>query len=167
MKLSDDILKELNDYNKRNISKISDIIVHCSDSDIPAHDDIKVIHEWHLKRGFICVGYHFFITKNQQPRIQTGRPIQFYGSHCRGHNKRSIGICLSGKNFFTKQQFINLSQLVVSLDTVLPKTLRVSPHNKFNKSKTCPNFQFTRDVTELFDGVNWQYTGEINDYTCN
>ena len=118
----------------RNINKI---IVHHSDSDYASHDDIKVIKEWHLARGFSDVGYHYFIRKDGL--VQRGRDIMIMGAHCKGQNKSSIGICLSGGSKFTDYQFVALNNLIRSLNIRLSKKLPIYPHNKYS-SKSCPNF---------------------------
>lgn len=123
--------------------------MHCSDSDNPAHDDIDVIRAWHTERGFIGpdgkanteddVGYHFFICKDG--RLQQGRYTNDVGAHCEGHNHDSIGVCLSGRNKFSPAQFTRLKRLVAELMAMYKiKRSNVYPHNYFNKSKSCPNF---------------------------
>ena len=69
------------------------IVLHHSQSDITAHDDIGVIREWHKERGFKDVGYHYFIRKDGM--IQKGRQLDVVGAHCKGKNKSSIGIVIT------------------------------------------------------------------------
>ena len=122
----------------RDIKYIDKIIVHCSASDNPDHDDISVIKKWHIARGFAGVGYHYFITSRGE--LQIGRDCKFIGAHCTGNNLYSIGICMSGKNHF--------SEACLSATAVLIRhTMRrfnipinkVLPHNFFDNTKTCPN----------------------------
>jgi N-acetyl-anhydromuramyl-L-alanine amidase AmpD len=126
--------------------EINSIIIHCSDSDIPAHDDVSVIREWHRERGWSDVGYHFFIKSNGVQ--QEGRPLERTGAHCYGRNSDSIGICLHGRNEFSREQFMALAGLVRSLcnEFNIPFT-QVFGHCEFS-DKTCPNFdvgQFKRE----------------------
>lgn len=140
---------------RRDISAIKKIIIHCSDSDNPAHDDISVIRKWHIEeRGFIDVGYHYFITKNGE--IQKGRELWQVGAHCKGHNEDSIGICLSGKLKFERCQFKSCVFLIRDLDDILKirrgnKYYReyVFPHNYFDKNKTCPNFDLRKTIFKI------------------
>lgn len=119
--------------------KINKIIIHCSDSDYDYHDDISVINEWHLARGFKKVGYHFYIKKDGT--IQIGRALWEQGAHCIGENEDSIGICLGGKYNFTDKQFLNLKSLLYGLMKEYDLyTTDIYPHNYFDKNKTCPNF---------------------------
>lgn len=128
--------------------KINKIILHCSDSDIASHDDIKVIKKWHLARKFKDVGYHYFIRKDGL--IQKGRDILQVGAHCKGENSRSIGICLSGKRKFTEYQFIALKKLIAALNIRLPKNPSIHPHNEFS-DKSCPNFSVQNFILNYLD----------------
>lgn len=114
-------------------------IVHCSDSDIPEHDDISVIRKWHVEeRGWSDVGYHLFIKKDGS--IQHGRPFDKVGAHCLGQNDQSIGICLSGKKKFTPQQFKALRESIEMLSPIYDiDPTETYGHYKF-ADKTCPNF---------------------------
>lgn len=145
---------------RRDISAISKIIIHCSDSDNPAHDDISVIRKWHIEdRHFLDVGYHYFIKKNGE--IQKGRELYEIGAHCEKHNIDSIGICFSGKEKFPWRQLRGGVYLIRDLCDILGLRKRyrdskdfIFPHHFFDPSKTCPNF----DIQRLFD---------ISNHKCN
>lgn len=126
---------------------IKKIIVHCSDSDHDHHDDISVIREWHIARGFSDVGYHYFIQKNGN--IQKGRAENVMGAHVRGYNRDSLGVCLHGKNTFTKEQFQALKNLVEDIRTRYNLKLSdVYGHRDFDNKKTCPNFDVQEKMRE-------------------
>lgn len=131
------------------------IIVHCSASDNPAQDNIEAIRELHtaLKsqnftwgryettgKGWSDVGYHYFIQKDGT--IEKGRPLHIPGAHVRGHNKNSIGVCFSGESGIpTKAQKQSWQILKNELLTNLGlDESQIFPHNHFDSSKTCPNF---------------------------
>lgn len=115
------------------------IVVHCSDSDNPKHDDWRVIKRWHLERGFHDIGYHFVIQKDGGIRV--GRPLRHAGAHAKGHNRNSIGICLTGKHEFTESQFESLKKLCDNLiEEFGLERQDVVPHRSLNPKKTCPNF---------------------------
>lgn len=130
----------------RDLKLITYIIIHCSDSDLPAHDDVEVIRQWHMAKGYNNIGYHFFVKKDGT--IQAGRPILDMGAHCTTMNAVSIGICFSGKYRFTKDQFPSGYSLVETLmnNYHIPKE-KVLPHSHFNENKTCPNF----DLNEIWE----------------
>ena len=52
------------------------------------------IHRWHLSRGWIGIGYNFFIDR--EGRIYRGRPEDVVGAHATNYNSKSIGICFEG-----------------------------------------------------------------------
>lgn len=141
--------------------KIDLIVIHCSDSDNPKHDNLATIDSWHRVRGFLrklipakamnklhkSIGYHYLITKNGS--ILPGRDLSEIGSHAQGYNSNSIGICLSGKNEFSKEQFVSAKQLITSLlDRYKLETKDVVGHNCLNKGKTCPNFDVQKEIIE-------------------
>ena len=125
----------------RNVNKI---IIHCSASDNKNHDNIETIRKWHVQeRRWKYIGYHYIITKDGIVHIC--RPIHKSGAHTRGHNKKSIGICLTGLNEFSKEQFESLKELTNELKREFGIiNSNVFPHNHFNKNKTCPNFDIKR-----------------------
>lgn len=122
---------------------IDSIIVHCSDT--PNNRDVTVeeIRGWHVKgNGWDDIGYHFIIYRNGD--LMTGRPVRIAGAHCYGYNSNSIGICLIGRDKFTKAQFNALRNLDRVLQGVFGDLSRYG-HRDLNKYKTCPNF----DVKEV------------------
>jgi len=122
---------------KRDLSKITMIIMHCSASDRQEDDDISVIRKWHLARGFSDVGYHYFVKKNGT--VQRGRQDNEIGAHCKGFNTHSLGICLHGLKDFRYDQFYSVNILLRSLMMTYHLTEKlVYPHHFFNPAKACP-----------------------------
>lgn len=131
---------------------IDTLVLHCSDSDNPLHDNARTIEEWHHLRGFKKIGYHFFIRKDGT--IEIGRDLKEIGAHCaaEGINHHSIGICLSGSHAFTREQFSSLKKLCRNLCDVFSLTSEnIFGHNHFEKNKTCPNFDVLK-FREVYDG---------------
>ncbi len=106
-----------------------------------------MIREWHLKRGFSDVGYHWVITADGT--IQEGRPEEEIGAHVEGHNADSIGICLTGLSHFTEDQFMSLEDLLIILKDKYPYAT-LHGHREFNPHKTCPVFDYSEFV-EMWD----------------
>lgn len=126
--------------------EINFIAIHCSDSDIPAHDSIEVIRDWHCLRNMIDIGYHFVIT--QDGVIHDGRPVEKIGAHIKGNNANSIGICLTGRHKFSSKQFQSLNNICRKLCEEFGLTkLDILPHNYFDPKKTCPNFPLEEVVS--------------------
>lgn len=135
---------------KRTIEKI---IIHCSAT--PEGVDIKAstIAQWHKKRGFRTIGYHYVITLDGT--IENGRPLEKAGAHCEGVNDCSIGICYIGgldkdghpKNTMTPEQNDALISLLTILKNQFPD-IKIYGHNELNLNKSCPCFdvqQFLRN----------------------
>lgn len=54
----------------------------------------EMIDQWHKDRGWNGIGYHFVVTFDGT--IHRGRDVAVVGAHCKGKNRRSIGICVTG-----------------------------------------------------------------------
>jgi N-acetyl-anhydromuramyl-L-alanine amidase AmpD len=136
-------LSEFKMHFERTARQINKIILHCSASDNASHDNIDTIREWHKRRGFIDIGYHYVIT--QKGFVFNGRDLFVTGAHCQGENINSIGICLTGRQFFKPAQFKAARNLCETLFVNFNLTQNdVYPHNYFNKFKTCPNFNLNK-----------------------
>jgi N-acetylmuramoyl-L-alanine amidase len=131
----------------RNIDKV---IIHCS-ATREGQDNInaKVIDRWHRARGWNGIGYHFVILINGT--IEYGRDLNKIGSHTRGQNTGSIGICYVGgvekdgktpKDTRTDAQKESIN-LLVSLFKNIHKELTVHGHNEFS-SKACPSYKVNK-----------------------
>lgn len=134
--------KKLKDKPKDNNPEF--LIIHHgggSDADPLAdtsHHTAKMMEEWHLAKGWEGLGYQFVIHKNGD--VWRGRPEHYHGSHTTTHNKKSIGLCLSG-NFDatlpTKAQEDSLRSLLVGLmSTYNISKDKIVPHRTF-ANKTC------------------------------
>jgi N-acetyl-anhydromuramyl-L-alanine amidase AmpD len=118
--------------------RLTKIIIHHSASDYPIHDNVETIRDWHKSKGFTDIGYHYLITKDGS--ICTGRPVEKVGAHCRGHNKDSVGVCLTGKDFFSLAQFMSLDILIEGLCNYWGiSRSQVFTHRNFADT-LCPNF---------------------------
>ena len=119
------------------ISKVTYIVVHCSDDEFKLHNAID-IHKLHLSFGWDGIGYHKVIKRNGV--IELGRPEYWVGAHVYGFNKNSLGVCLIGKNNFTKKQFSSLKYVLRNWKKKYPSA-NILGHRDFkNTQKTCPNF---------------------------
>lgn len=73
---------------------INQIVIHCSATEQWRDVSVEEIRQWHLRRGFSDVGYHFVIDLNG--KVHTGRHVSIQGAHAAGYNANSIGICYVG-----------------------------------------------------------------------
>lgn len=74
--------------------KIKRIVIHCSFSPQGRGDDAFDIDKWHLQKGWSGIGYHYVVLEDG--RIIKGRWVDSPGSHAKGYNNDSIGICRIG-----------------------------------------------------------------------
>lgn len=145
------------------MKKLTNIIVHCSDSE---YGNVNVIRQWHKQRGWKDIGYHFVILNGNvggglvlpalDGSIECGRPIDGdafiedneIGAHALGYNDRSIGICVIGIKKFTPSQLYSLESLLANLvrkfglgvDDVLG---HYETESGKAEGKTCPNMDMS------------------------
>ena len=92
------------------------------------HMDIGVaeIRQWHQNIGYSDVGYHYVIRRDG--RVEKGRDLKAIGSHVKGYNAVSVGICMVGgldmgskpANNYTPEQFASLKRVLLDLKTLYP-----------------------------------------------
>ncbi|WP_461207784.1 peptidoglycan recognition protein family protein [Clostridium sp. DL1XJH146] len=106
---------------------------------------IQDIHSWHQAKGWAGCGYHYFITKGGD--IYRGRTDDMIGSHCKGHNTNSIGICCEGdyvEETMPDKQQEALCELCCSLmDKYNIKTIY---GHKELRATSCPGNKFPLDI---------------------
>lgn len=128
--------------------KIDRIVVHCAATTPDMDVGVKEIREWHLKRGFADVGYHYVIRRDGS--IEKGRPDNIAGAHVEGYNRFSLGVCLVGgcrreggklvtENNFTPYQMDVLAELLKQLQGKYGQ-VEICGHRDLNKGKDCPSF---------------------------
>jgi N-acetyl-anhydromuramyl-L-alanine amidase AmpD len=94
------------------------IIIHHSATE---GGDVETFRKYHVEvRGWSDIGYHFVICngkggKGKDGEIQKGRPEARVGSHAKGRNRISVGICLVGKDNFSSKQKESLIKLIREL----------------------------------------------------
>ncbi len=123
--------------------RVDRVFLHCSASDVPAHDTVEIIRAWHLARGFNDIGYHFFIHKNGD--ISPGRDIEKTPAAQRGHNLRTIAICLHGlrEEQFTRSQYEALKALCMDIDKAYLKQVSFHGHCEVS-AKACPVINYKK-----------------------
>lgn len=133
---------------------IDSIVIHCSDTPAGRNVTAADIRSWHKARGFVDIGYHFVITLDG--KIETGRPVEKIGAHCKQQrmNHISIGICYIGGKTADGRSYADTrtdAQKVAlhSLVTLLRKKYgipadRVFGHRDF-APKACPCFDVHKE----------------------
>lgn len=133
---------------------IDKIIIHCTATEEGNDYSVQEIRGWHLYRGFSDIGYHFVIHPNGV--VEIGRPLNRVGSHCKGHNSKSIGIAYigglrNGKPCDTRTEYQreSLKDLVECLVSEYGCT--VHGHNEFS-DKSCPCFDVSKEFENDYIG---------------
>ena len=129
-----------------NSNKIKFLIIHCSDT--PDNEDLSAsdIHQMHLGFGWDGIGYHKIIKRNGV--IENGRPEFWIGAHTYGVNDKSLGICLIGKNHFTKNQFNSLKNILIDWKDIYVNAEILGHCKAIETKKTCPNFDVSAFLKE-------------------
>jgi N-acetylmuramoyl-L-alanine amidase len=114
------------------------LIVHCSDSE--NHMDLNAIdiHKMHLDFGWDGIGYHKVICRSG--KIENGRPEYWKGAHVKGKNDLSLGVCLIGRDKFTKKQYSSLQKILRKWKLLYPNAKIIGHCDTEETQKTCPNF---------------------------
>lgn len=136
------------------MTKVTEIIVHCSATAEGKPFTIADIRRWHKAQGWDDVGYHYVIHLDGS--IHQGRGEAFQGAHCKGHNAHSIGVCYIGgcaadgktpKDTRTDAQNAALLALLKRLRKRYPEAT-IHGHRDF-AAKACPSF----DAKGEYEGI--------------
>lgn len=131
------------------------IFVHCSATKATQDVGVREIRQWHKEQGWLDVGYHYIIRRDGT--IEAGRDEGSVGSHARGYNSTSVGVCLVGgidakgkpEANFTEAQMESLRSLLGELKERYPDAAIMAHHDV--APKACPSFNLQ----------HWLKTGEL------
>ena len=132
--------------------RIDYIVIHCADTPKDKYFDIKDIRKWHVEeRGWRDVGYHYIILLDGT--IQLGRELKVVGSHVKGHNSKSIGICYigggGGLDTRTTKQRASLVFLIATLKRTFKKALVLGHRDFQGVTKKCPSFDAKHEYKNI------------------
>ena len=123
------------------------ITVHCTDTgnneEHPAHE----IRRYHVEeKQWSDIGYHYVIQPSGE--VEDGRPLDQIGAHVGGFNKVgkgiNVGICLVGRDRFSRAAFSSLDKLCRELMVRYDLNYwDIYCHYEYSssKGKTCPNIR--------------------------
>ncbi|MCK3850628.1 hypothetical protein E4O98_07895 [Pseudomonas sp. W2Jun17] len=135
------------------------IVVHCSATGPKSDIGKREITQWHLKRGFVTIGYHYVIRRDGS--IEVGRRETEIGAHVAGHNSNSVGVCMVGgvdtqgkpSDNFTVPQYETLKVLLGQLTTRY-SSAKIVGHRDLSpdhdeglpgwSSRHCPGFDLSK-----------------------
>ena len=142
-------LKEFSSEEEYVPRSIQYIVVHCSATraNIPFTEEQLL--KCHLQRGFKCIGYHFYITRDGE--LHHCRPVSEPGAHVRGFNRHSIGICYEGgldENGYpadtrTQAQRFTLLDLLTIL------------RHQYPKAQILGHYQLSASISTTFDLISF------------
>lgn len=120
--------------------KINLIVFHCSATLEGKPFTVKDIRQMHVRQGWSDIGYHWVIELDGS--IRRGRPEEIAGSHVKGHNANSIGVCYiggigangKGKDTRTPEQKKAMSKLLDELLARYPGS-KVTGHRDLSPDK--------------------------------
>ena len=154
----DQLLSEVEKGIEMPADSVSYIIIHCSDTRESQDYTPEQLKRDHMARGFIDVGYHFYIRKDGT--VTQHRKLDEVGAHCRPFNRCSIGICYEGgldtkgktKDTRTIAQRGSLVKLLIELKQKFPKAA-IRGHNEMPGAtiKECPCFRPSTELSQLYD----------------
>ena len=126
--------------------KITHIIIHCTATRADRSFSVQSLEASHKARGFITIGYHYYITRDGQ--VHPCRPESMVGAHARHHNAHSIGICYEGgldargipADTRTDAQKRSMAALLRSLRLDYPDATIIGHRDLPGVKKACPCF---------------------------
>jgi len=139
--------------------KLTALTFHCTATLNGKAVPVSQIRQWHRRRGFDDIGYHFLVCPDGTSHV--GRSTEVQGAHVLGYNLMNgginVGVALCGDTLFTLAQFERCRQILdwMIKDHGLPLN-EVYGHREFSTAagkKTCPNFRIS-------DFLMWYVTGE-------
>ena len=152
----DDLLTNVEKGLDMPADSVSYIIIHCSATRESQDYTPEQLKRDHLARGFLDVGYHFYIRKDGT--VTQHRKLNEVGAHCRPFNRCSIGVCYEGgldangkpKDTRTLNQRGALVKLLIELKQKFPKAV-IRGHNEMPGAtpKLCPCYKPSKEYAYL------------------
>lgn len=136
----------------KKLKQVNLIIWHCSDLSWGTVDGIRRYHVDY--NGWEDIGYHWVLHNGYRTskadydpkddgRIYEGRPREAVGSHAKGYNLSSIGLCWVGRKPSDKQLEAGLDATRKLMSAYELDSRQVIGHYEVNSGKTCPNFDMS------------------------
>ena len=157
----DKLLSKVEKGIEMTADSVSYIIIHCSATRETQDYTPEQLKRDHLARGFIDVGYHFYIRKDGT--VTKHRRLNEVGAHCRPFNRCSIGVCYEGgldangkpKDTRTLKQRASLAGLLLDLHRQFPKAV-IRGHCEMPGAviKACPCFVASKEFAYLTKSLN-------------
>lgn len=137
-------------------SKTTAVVLHHAEASSATVWDIN---DWHLGNGWNGIGYHYYIRKDGS--VYRGRPDWALGSHAKGANDYSIGVCCEGAYMTETMPAAQLAAVKELLRDIMRKwgKLRLLRH-KDVYSTDCPGVRFpwaeVQEYEKEDDSMNYE-----------
>lgn len=137
-------------------SKTTAVVLHHAEASSATVWDIN---SWHLKNGWNGIGYHYYIRKDGS--VYRGRPDWALGSHAKGANDYSIGVCCEGAYMTETMPAAQLAAVKELLRDIMRKwgKLRLLRH-KDVYSTDCPGKNFPWDEVQNYETEEYSMSYE-------
>lgn len=138
-------------------TKTNGIILH--HTGVIKDQTVQQIHNYHIGKGWIGIGYNFFVYKNGE--IYKGRGLEYVGAHCKGHNEHTIGICAVGdynNELMTNAQKQSITKLISDIYTQYSNKIDFVKGHKELAATDCPGKNYPID--EIKASITLEKTGE-------
>lgn len=102
---------------------------------------VKALHNYHRGLGWSGIGYHFYVRRDGS--VYRGRAENSIGSHTRGYNGFSIGVCAEGnfeRNKMGREQAESLRELCAYIKARYPRIV-IKLHRELDLT-VCPGQNF-------------------------
>ena len=136
------------------------VIHHSASPDVPG----SRIHQWHLDRGWIGIGYHLLV--HQDGTVETGRQLDTVGAHAGPSvNGRSVGVCVLGNFENETMKEVQYKALVELIRWLRVKYGRIEvTGHRDHMNTACPGRRFPWDrlIKEIDGPVAPSLTLEVN-----
>ena len=123
----------------------TDLVLHHAESENATVEDI---HQWHLERGWLGIGYHYYIRGDGS--VWRGRPEDTVGAQAKGANEFSIGICFEGN--YQKDTEMPAAQLEAGkelIGDIKSRYAGIAVHRHLHYDDTdCPGRYFPYEALE-------------------
>ena len=116
------------------------IVLHHSGAS--ADQTVEQIHNYHIGKGWLGVGYNFLVDKNGV--IYNGRGIEYVGAQCKGYNNKSIGICAIGNmdvDQMPEAQKVSIIRLVKDIKAHYTTITKIVGHKELSAT-SCPGDKY-------------------------
>jgi len=142
----------------RQLQSINQLIIHCTATPNGRKVSLNDIDHWHgadrkarglkpfqrdpvnistFNPNYSHIGYHLLI--NTYGGVFSGRSLAEVGAHARGHNARSVGLCLAGTDQYSPAQWQALKAQCLGYQRRFDG-IEIIGHNQINPNKSCPGF---------------------------